>query len=72
MRYISLPESTFRFATADRSALYTALLYAFGDASDRLVTSLTVDDVRGHLREVGWREAIDDGELGAALEQLVA
>ncbi|GAA4688742.1 TIGR02677 family protein [Promicromonospora umidemergens] len=72
MRHIVLPETLFRFTGADRNALYTALLYAFGDANDRLVTSLTADDVRRHLDDVGWRDELGDAELTAALDQLVA
>jgi uncharacterized protein (TIGR02677 family) len=71
MRHIVLPETLFRFTAGDRNALYTALLYAFGDANDRLVTSLTADDVRRHLDEVGWRDDLSDAELTAALGQLV-
>lgn len=72
MRHIVLPETLFRFTAGDRNALYTALLYAFGDANDRLVTSLTADDVRRHLDDVGWRDELGDAELTAALDQLVA
>lgn len=72
MRHIVLAETLFRFTGADRNALYTALLYAFGDANDRLVTSLTADDVRRHLDDVGWRDELGDAELTAALDQLVA
>jgi uncharacterized protein (TIGR02677 family) len=70
MRHVVLPETMLRFSVSDRSALYTALLYAFGDANDRLVTSLSADDVRRHLAAVGWRDDLDDAELTAALDQL--
>jgi uncharacterized protein (TIGR02677 family) len=72
VRFHTLPDGTFRFTTADRGELYTALVYAFGDANDRLATSLAQDDVRRHLRDVGWRDDVDDTDLAAALEQLRA
>ena len=71
MRYTTLPDALLRYATVERSALYTALLYAFGDASDRLVTSLTLDDVRYHMHQIGWRDDLEDNDLTGALDKLV-
>lgn len=71
MRYTALPETLLRYASVERSPLYTALLYAFGDASDRLTTSLTIEDVRHHLHQVGWRDDIDDSDLTIVLGKLV-
>ncbi|MFT4217093.1 MAG: TIGR02677 family protein [Micropruina sp.] len=65
-----LPEDLFAFAGADRGPLYTALLYAFGEANEQLLTSLALDDVRAHLLDVGWPQPPDDAELTAALQQL--
>lgn len=72
MRYTPLPPELFRFATSDRLDPYTAVLYAFGDASDRMVTSLTADDVRVHLHAVGWRDELAEAELASTLDQLVS
>lgn len=65
-----LPNDLFAFAGADRGPLYTALLYAFGEANERLLTSLALDDVREHLAAAGWVPALDDTELSTALQQL--
>jgi len=71
MRYTALPPELFRFATVERLDLYTAVLYAFGDANDRMVTSLTAEDVRSHLHAVGWRDELADADLASTLDQLV-
>jgi uncharacterized protein (TIGR02677 family) len=60
----------FRFTHGERSDLYVALLHAFGEASDRLETALSVDDVRSGLRSVGWLDSLDDTEMTRALNQL--
>lgn len=66
-----LLRDTFAFVGAERSPLYAALLYAFGEANDRLVTSLAIDDIRMHLVLVEWHSPVDDGDLVAVLDQLV-
>ncbi len=66
----SLPDDLFTFTTTDRAPLYTALIYAFGEANERLLTSLALDDVREHLSAVGWSGTLDDTDLSAALQQL--
>ena len=70
-RVLVLPRDSFAFVGAERSSLYTALLYAFGEANDRLVTSLAIDDIRTHLVFVDWHTPVADTELTAALTQLV-
>ena len=65
-----VPPEMFRFTHGDRSALYTAILHAFGEANERLETALGLDDVRARLRSVGWFDALDDEDLAAALGQL--
>ncbi len=65
-----LPDDLFAFAGADRGPLYTALLYAFGEANEQLLTSLALDDVREHLLYLGWSQPVDDADLTAALQQL--
>ena len=72
MHFTLLPAELFRFATTDRLELHTAVLYAFGSANDRMVTSLTADDVRAHLRAVGWRDDLTDEDLASSLDQLVS
>ncbi|HEY2195976.1 MAG TPA: TIGR02677 family protein [Actinomycetospora sp.] len=66
-----VPAEMFRFTTGDRSELYSAVLHAFGEANERLETALGLDDVRAHLRVVGWLEELDDDELTAVLKALV-
>lgn len=70
MEPIRVPSEMFRFTSGDRAGLYVSVLHAFGEANERLETSLGLDDVRARLRSVGWLEAIDDGELAATLRQL--
>lgn len=65
-----LPSDLFIFATAERAPLYTALLHAFGEANDRLATSLAVEDVRQHLAAVGWQDPVDEDDLVAALSKM--
>ncbi|OLF11166.1 TIGR02677 family protein [Actinophytocola xinjiangensis] len=70
MEPIRVPPEMFRFTSGDRAGLYVSVLHAFGEANERLETSLGLDDVRARLRSVGWLDAIDDSELAAALGQL--
>ncbi len=65
-----VPADMFRFTTGDRAPLYSAILQAFGDANERLVTALGLDDVRERLRGVGWFDALTDDDLTQALKQL--
>ncbi|MEU1624885.1 TIGR02677 family protein [Streptomyces sp. NPDC020096] len=60
----------FRFTTGERAPLYGAILHAFGEANERLVTALSLDEVRERLRGVGWFDALTDDDLVAALRQL--
>jgi uncharacterized protein (TIGR02677 family) len=60
----------FRFTHGERSELYIALLHAFGEASERLETMLSLDDLRARLRTIGWLEALTDEDLSRALQQL--
>ncbi|RKN10564.1 TIGR02677 family protein [Streptomyces radicis] len=60
----------FRFTTGERAPLYSAVLHAFGEAHERLVTALSLDEVRERLRGVGWFDALEDDDLVAALRQL--
>lgn len=66
-----VPPEMFRFTTGDRAELYTAVLHAFGEANERLETALGPDEVRAHLRLVGWLEDLDDDEITAVLKALV-
>ncbi|MGW0546143.1 TIGR02677 family protein [Streptomyces altiplanensis] len=65
-----VPADMFRFTTGDRAPLHSAILQAFGDANERLVTALGLDDVRERLRGVGWFDALTDDDLTQALKQL--
>src|SRR6266571_1725607 len=70
MEQLRVPPEMFRFTHADRADLYVSMLHAFGEANERLETSLGLDDVRARLRSIGWLDALDDDDLTAALGQL--
>lgn len=65
-----VPAEMFRFTTGDRSDFYTAILHAFGEANERLETTLGVDDLRARLRGVGRVDDPSDADLAGALDQL--
>jgi uncharacterized protein (TIGR02677 family) len=65
-----VPADLFRFITAERAELHTAVLRAFGLANERLETSLTLDDVQLRLRDVGWSEQVTDDDLTQSLAAL--
>ncbi|ATY14945.1 TIGR02677 family protein [Amycolatopsis sp. AA4] len=69
---IRVPPEMFRFTSGDLAGLYVSVLHAFGEANERLETSLGLDDVRARLRAVGWLDALEDEELRRALDQLHA
>lgn len=69
---IRVPPDMFRFTSVDRAGLYVSVLHAFGEANERLITALGIDDVRARLRSVGWLEALEDSDLTVALDQLRA
>ncbi|WP_206060588.1 TIGR02677 family protein [Nonomuraea basaltis] len=66
-----VPPEMFRFTTTERADLHTAVLYAFGEANERLETALTVDEVRERLRAVGWYAPVGEVDLAGTLKQLV-
>ncbi|WP_020579915.1 TIGR02677 family protein [Actinopolymorpha alba] len=68
--YRRLPRNIFAFTTTDLAELHTATLQAFGDAHERLETALTFDDVRSHLRAMGWYAHLSDAELSSTLRSL--
>ncbi|APU22562.1 TIGR02677 family protein [Actinoalloteichus sp. GBA129-24] len=70
MEPIRVPPEMFRFTSGDRAGLYVSMLHAFGEANERLVTALGIDDVRDRLRSIGWLDALEDGDLTSALDQL--
>ena len=49
-----VPEGMFSFTTTERADLHTAVMYAFGEANERLETSLAFDEVRERLRDAGF------------------
>lgn len=63
-----VPLELFRFATTDE--LYLAVMQVFGDANDRLVTALTLDEVLAGLRTVGWHEQAPDQRVEDVLAKL--
>ncbi|WP_246441167.1 TIGR02677 family protein [Saccharothrix tamanrassetensis] len=65
-----VPPEMFRFTSGERAELYVAILHAFGEANERLETTLGVDDVRTRLRSVGWLDSLDDKDLIEALGSL--
>ncbi len=65
-----VPADLFRFTTAERAELHTAVLHAFGLANERLETSLTLDDLQLRLRDSGWAEQVTDDELTASTNAL--
>lgn len=65
-----VPADLFRFTTAERADLHTAVLRALGVANERLETSLSLDDVQLRLRDVGWSEQVTDDELVKSLTAL--
>lgn len=69
-RPTALPSDLLAFTTTERAPFYTALLHAFGEANERLVTSLALEDVHTYLRTVGWPDVADDNDLVSALDQL--
>ncbi|SNS06368.1 TIGR02677 family protein [Actinomadura mexicana] len=66
-----VPEGMFSFTTTERADLHTAVMYAFGEANERLETSLTFGEVREWLRTVKFYAPVDDASLTRTLEQLV-
>jgi len=70
MEQLRVPPELFRFTHVDLGYLYVSMLHAFGEANERLETSLGLDDVRAQLRSIGWLDALDDDDLIAALGQL--
>ncbi|MEU8347725.1 TIGR02677 family protein [Spirillospora sp. NPDC048832] len=66
-----VPEGMFAFTVTERADLHTAVMYAFGEANERLETSLAFDEVKERLRDAGFYAPVDDASLTRALEQLV-
>jgi uncharacterized protein (TIGR02677 family) len=63
-----VPLDMFKFATYDE--LYLSIMQVFGEANERLVTALTLDEVLGGLRQTGWYDPMTDVKLERALAQL--
>jgi hypothetical protein len=63
-----VPLDMFKFATHDE--LYLSVMQVFGEANERLVTALTLDEVLGGLRQTGWYDPVTDEKLERALAQL--
>ncbi|WP_235948996.1 DUF2397 family protein [Candidatus Frankia alpina] len=65
-----VPPEMFRFATEQNADLYTAVLRVFGEANERLETTLGPDGIEERLGFVGLFRALGPDELGRALSQL--
>jgi uncharacterized protein (TIGR02677 family) len=65
-----VPADMFRFTTGGNAPVYTAILQAFGDANERLITSLALDEVRDRLRGLGWADALTEEDLSGHLRSL--
>jgi uncharacterized protein (TIGR02677 family) len=63
-----VPLELFRFATTDE--LYLAVMQVFGDANDRLITALNLDEVLSGLRGVGWPDQPPDQRVEDVLAKL--
>ena len=66
-----VPPDLFRFTTAGRADISSAVLHAFGEANERLETALSIDEVRTRLRSVGWYQPLADEQLADVLSALV-
>ncbi|MFJ9902348.1 TIGR02677 family protein [Streptomyces sp. NPDC101152] len=69
---VRVPADMFRFTTDERAPLFSAILHAFGEAHELLVTALSLDEVRERLHGAGDFAALADEELAGALGQLRA
>ena len=69
-RPVRVPVELFRFTDGERAGLYWAILRAFSEANERLVTALNLDDLRARMRSLGWAHLLDDDDLAGALKQL--
>jgi uncharacterized protein (TIGR02677 family) len=65
-----VPADMFRFTDGDRADLYSAILHAFGEANDRLETTLNLEQVRQRLRHVGWFDILEEDDLAGVLRRL--
>lgn len=65
-----VPGEMFRFTTAEKAELHTAVLWLFGEAGELAPTALTVEQLLERLRSAGWYLALEAGELSAALDDL--
>ncbi|GAB2922553.1 TIGR02677 family protein [Nonomuraea sp. NPDC052634] len=65
-----VPPEMFRFTTTERADLHTAVLFAFGEADERLETALTADEVRERLRATGCYAPVGEQDLAGTLRQL--
>ncbi len=59
------------FTTTGLADLHTATMQAFGAAHERFETALTFDEIRPHLRAIGWHAPVSDDELASTLKSLV-
>jgi uncharacterized protein (TIGR02677 family) len=65
-----LPTDMFRFTVGERSEIYTAVLQVFGEANERLETSLGLDEVAERIMLHGRHGLVDAPDLFDVLRQL--
>jgi len=70
MAGLHLPSDLFRFTVGERAPVYTAVLRVFGEANERLDTSLGLDEVAARLGVLGWGGVLPDAGLFDVLGQL--
>jgi uncharacterized protein (TIGR02677 family) len=65
-----LPTGMFRFTFGERSGMYTAVLHVFGEANERLETTLGLDNVADRMAQLGWSGVLAEADLFDVLKQL--
>lgn len=67
---LQLPADLFRFTVGERAPVYSAVLHLFGEAAERLETSLGLDEIGARLAGLGWAGVLPDTDLFDVLKQL--
>ncbi|HEY6796293.1 MAG TPA: TIGR02677 family protein [Kineosporiaceae bacterium] len=70
MAGIHVPVDLFSFTVGARAPVYTAVLEVFGEAAERLETTLGLDDIAARLDERGLAGVLPDGALFEILKSL--
>jgi len=67
---LHLPADLFAFTVGGRAPVYTAVLQVFGEANERLETSLGLDELGVRLAKAGLAGVLPEGTLADVLRQL--